>query len=420
MARASQLTNVILYVKYVNFYVMLYVTNMRTLLMLAQRLKQLRLARGWSLDEFSVALNGLVTKQALSKYETGVSRPSIRVVAKIAETFGVKTAHLFTEPTVQVQLLAYRKCASLPKRDENMVEGMVSQALEERIALQDKVGEPFPLNLPSNRYQVATLEDAERAADELRKFWNLGLSPISSVVGLLEDQFIHVFTIATSSEKFDGISAVAKDEGGTVIAGGVVSREGAPGERQRFSLMHEVGHLVLSVAEGVDEEKAAHRFSGAFLAPADMLRREIGPRRTSVQLRELFMLKRRFGVSAQALAYRLRDVGIINDSSYKWLCIQFNHNGMRKNEPEPLPQEEPQWLKRTVLRAFSEGLITAGEANRLTGESYESAHQDIIDRRAFMKLTASERNKILCEQADHLKEHYDGMKHLGGGDFLDY
>jgi transcriptional regulator with XRE-family HTH domain len=388
--------------------------------MLSQRLKQLRLARGWSLDDLSVCLDGLVTKQALSKYEKELSQPSMKVVTKIAELFGVKTAHLFAEPAVQVQLQGYRKCASLPKRDENMVEGMVSQALEERIALQEKVGEVFPLNLPSQKYRVTSLEDAEQAAVELRKFWNLGASPISSVVGLLEDQFIHVFTIATSSEKFDGISANATDDSGALIAAAVVSREGAPGERQRFSLMHEVGHLVLDIVDGLDAEKAAHRFAGAFLAPAEQLRREIGASRTTVQLKELFMLKRRFGVSAQALAFRLRDLGIINDSSYKWLCIQFNHNRMRKNEPEPLPQEEPQWLRRTTLRAFSEGLITADEAYHLTGESYESEHKDIIDRRAFMKLSAVERGKVLSDQAEHLKEHYGKMGNLGGGDFLDY
>jgi len=239
------------------------------------------------------------------------------------------------------------------------------------------------------------------------------------VVGLLEDQFIHVFTIESSSEKFDGISAKATNDSGEVIAAAVVSRDGVAGERQRFSLMHEVGHLVLDVADDLDEEKAAHRFAGAFLAPAEQLRKEIGEHRTTVQLKELFMLKRRFGVSAQALAFRMRDLGIINDSSYKWLCIQFNHNRMRRNEPDPLPQEEPQWMKRTVLRAFSEGLITADEANRLTGESYEAVHKDIIDRRAFMKLSTEERSKVLRDQAEHLKEHYGTMKNLGGGDFLD-
>lgn len=388
--------------------------------MLAQRLKQLRLARGWSLDDLSENLGGLVTKQALSKYEKGLSAPSLKVVAKIAETFGVKTAQLFAEPVVSVELLAYRKCAALPKRDEHMVEGMVAQALEERIALQEKVGGPSQLNLPKEKYRVESLEDAEQAAAELRSFWNLGASPISSVTELLEDQFIHVFAIATSSEKFDGTSAVAKDDQGNVIAAAVVSREGVPGERQRLTLMHEVGHLVLDVADGIDEERASHRFAGAFLSPADLLRREVGSQRSTIQLRELLMLKRRFGMSAQALAYRLRDLRVINESSYRWLCIQFNHNRMRKNEPEPLVSEEPQWLKRTVLRAFSEGLISAAEAERLTGESYTAEHKELIDRRAFMKLPPGERKKVLQEQAERLREHYAAMQGLGGGDFLDY
>ncbi|MFH1027302.1 MAG: XRE family transcriptional regulator [Pseudomonadota bacterium] len=388
--------------------------------MLSQRLRQLRLAHGLSLDELSERLGGLVTKQALSKYEKELSQPSMKVVTKLAEAFGIKVAHLYAEPAAQVQLLAYRKCASLPKRDRNMVEGMVAQMIEERIGLQKKFGDAFPLNLPPHKYRVESLDDAEQAAGMLRTFWNLGTSPIASVVGLLEDQFIHVFTVETSSEKFDGTSAEARDESGQMITAAVASREGAPGERQRFSLMHEVGHLVLDIAPGIDAEKTAHRFAGAFLAPAELLRREIGTRRTTVQLKELFMLKRRFGLSAQALAFRLRDLAIINESTYRWLCIQFNHHKFRKTEPEALPPEDPQWLKRTVIRALSEGIITADEASRLTGEPCESSHQDIIDRLAFMKLPPAERRKVLSDQAERLKDHYEQMKNLGGGDFLDY
>lgn len=388
--------------------------------MFAARLKQLRLARGLSLNDLSDCLEGLVTKQALSKYEKGLSQPSMKVVAKLAEVFGVKAALLFSEPTVKVELCAYRKCASMPKRDEHMIEGIVAQALEERISLQEKVGDPFPLNLPSQKIRVTSLAEVDNAAEELRNFWDLGNSPISNVVGLLEDQFIHVFNISSSSDKFDGISAEAKDESGKVVAAAVVSREGVPGERQRLNLMHEVGHLVLEVDGGVDDEKAAYRFAGAFLAPAGMLRREIGAQRTTVQLKELFMLKRRFGMSAQALAFRLRDLGIISDASYTWLCIQFNRHNMRKNEPEPLQAEEPQWLKRTVLRALSEGLLTAEEAGRLTGEDYETASLDFIDRRAFMKLPLVERRKILQDQSERLKEHYGKIGNLGGGDFIEY
>ena len=345
----------------------------------------------------------------------------MKVVAKIAETFGVKTAQLFAEPTVQVQLLAYRKCASLPKRDENMVEGMVSQALEERIALQEKVGEAFPLNLPPQKYKVTSLDDAEQASIELRNFWKLGTSPISSVVGLLEDQFIHVFTIATSSEKFDGISANATDDSGAVVAVAVVSREGVPGERQRFSLMHEVGHLVLDVVEELGRRKncspICRRFSRSGGTIDDEKLVNTGP---PCNLKS-FSCSSDASVSAPRL-WRSACVTSVSSMTQATSGSASSSitTGCGEIEPEPLPHEEPQWLKRTALRAFSEGLITAGEAGRLTGESYESEHKDIIDRRAFMKLSAAERSKVLRDQAEHLKEHYGTMNNLGGGDFLDY
>lgn len=49
--------------------------------------------------------------------------------------------------------------------------------------------------------------------------------------------------------------------------------------------------VVMDVAPGLDEEKAAHRFAGAFLMPADALWAEIGKHRTSIGGSELRYLK---------------------------------------------------------------------------------------------------------------------------------
>ena len=57
----------------------------------------------------------------------------------------------------------------------------------------------------------------------------------------------------------------------------------------------------------VDEEKAAHRFAAAFLAPAECVRSEVGERRSRISIEELLLLKQRFGMSMQACAYRLKD-----------------------------------------------------------------------------------------------------------------
>lgn len=390
--------------------------------MLAIRLRQLRLARGLTLEGLAERIGGAVSKQALSKYEKDASRPTVTVLTKLAEAFGVKTAYLFSRPTVKVELLAYRKCATLLKRDQEAIESLVSQALDDRLRLQELTRGLAPLDLPYRQFTVRTLNDAEQAALSLRGQWNLGGAPIASVVDLLEDRMIHVFVIEAPSEKFDGIAAVAADEEGRLRAAAVVSRLGLPGERQRLNLAHELGHLVMSVAENLDEEKAAFRFAGAFLAPELLLRLEVGSRRSSIPIKELLILKRRFGISMQALLYRLRDLGIINESTYKWSCIQINRQGWRKKEPEPLPAEEPQWLTQSILRAVAEGLVSKEEAERLGGEAMAEEAREFMDRRAFMKLPITERRQVLKEQAARMRAVYEGdpnIAGLGGEDFLD-
>ncbi|MFA4846505.1 MAG: helix-turn-helix transcriptional regulator, partial [Patescibacteria group bacterium] len=70
--------------------------------MSGQRIKQLRMARGLSLEELATELGGIVTKQALSKYENDKAKPSLVVLNKLAATLGVKAAHLWEEPSVRV------------------------------------------------------------------------------------------------------------------------------------------------------------------------------------------------------------------------------------------------------------------------------------------------------------------------------
>lgn len=390
--------------------------------MVQMRLKQVRLAKGLSLEGLSEKMEGLVTKQALSKYEKGLMVPSMHVLTKIAEALETKAAYLWTEPSLKVELTAYRKHSALLRREQETIESIVCQTMEERVKLQELVQGPVSVNLPKESSKVGSLEDAEGSAEKLRDEWKLGTAPIASVTGTLEEQFIHVLTIDSLSDKFDGIAAKVVDEHGDMKAVGVVTRRGLPGERQRFNLLHELGHVVMDVQSNVDEEKAAFRFAGAFLAPASLLFREVGRRRSNIQLEELLILKRLLGMSIQALLYRMRDLSIINESFYKHACIQINKLGMRKSEPEPLPQEEPRWVKLNALRAYAEGLITKEEGERLIGEPLAETSKQIMNRRAFMDLPLKARRQILKDQAEALASQYEhdpDSHEIGGGDFID-
>ena len=61
--------------------------------------------------------------------------------------------------------------------------------------------------------------------------------------------------------QFDGLQATVADKPVIVVS------KGWPGDRQRFTLAHELGHLLLHgrLTDGLDEERACHRFASAFL-----------------------------------------------------------------------------------------------------------------------------------------------------------
>ncbi len=390
---------------------------------LAKRLKQFRLSRGLSLEALSAEMGGIVTKQALSKYELGKTTPSPVVLNKLASALGVKAAYLWNKPSFSVKFIAYRKGSGLLKGEQERVESVVIQSLEDRIRLQDLTQQINSSSLPVHKMYVRKITDAESAADKIRQVWNLGQAPIANVTDILEDHLVHVLEVE-AGEKFDGISAVAVNGEKTIKAAAVVSRSGIPGERQRLNLAHELGHLVLKVSRETDEEKAAFRFAAAFLAPAERLYKEIGNKRLFIQPEELLILKQRFGISIQALLYRLRDLGVITDSYYKKWCMDINRLKWRKHEPCEFPPERSQWLRRSVLRAFGESLLTKEEAEKMLGERLKTKDPlSLIEKRSFMKLPLEERRKLLAEQAGKFETFYrqnQEIRGIGGGDIIEY
>ena len=238
---------------------------------------------------------------------------------------------------------------------------------------------------PGSPYPVAgDLATADLAALSLRAHWGLGCNPIPSMVELLEETGIKV--IAFDLDASDGLIAHARRDGNRIASVIVVNR-GHSGERQRFTLARELGRLVLSVDAGADADTAAHRFAGAFLMPADVLRRAIGSRRTSIAWNELFRLKRTFGVSVQALVRRCRDLGIIDDALFGRLYRDMSGFGWRSPpyaDPEPLAPERPSRFERLCSRAVAENVISDPKAAELLGTSVRELHER-MERTAIVR-----------------------------------
>lgn len=374
--------------------------------MLGERLRLLRQARAMSLDDLSAKSGGVVSKQAISKYERGLSQPSQKVLVRLAQALGVKASSLWSEPHISVDFVAYRKGSGLLENEQNRIRSLVTETLETWINLQELMGGNLVLDIPVQSENIKKVDDAENVADRIRQKWNLGIDPIASVTAMLEGHNVFVVEVK-AKEGFDGISAVARDEDKKVKAAAVVSRCGIAGERQRLNLLHELGHLVLKVPQSVDEENAAFRFGAALLAPYQLLYKEIGKKRSTVTLEELMLLKKRFGLSLQAIVYRLKELDIINQSYYhKWFAF-INQQGWKKQEPEEIEAEKPQWLRKNVLRAIAEGLITLEKAERLLGEKLHFQRDaSLTERRSFMRLPVQERREILAKQSQDAVSNY--------------
>ena len=337
-----------------------------------QRIRVSRRACGLSLRELEARIDNRVTAQAISKYERDESMPSSGVLIALAEALDMPVDYLASDSDIRLEAVDFRKKRLTSRREEAQVEANVLHLLERYLTIEEILGLPtvawdMPREAPWPVVRDAA--EAEQAALGMRAHWGLGLDPIPNLVDLLEERRIKV--LSKSLPNIDGLTARVRREDRSVASVVVVNR-GDWGERQRFTLAHELGHMALDPGPKIDEEKAAHRFAGAFLMPAETLRAEIGKHRSSIGWGELFELKRIFGVSVQALTYRCKDLGILGPPVFGLLFKEFARRGWRSppfKEPGAMPGERPMRFERLCFRALSEGAVSEAKAAELLGHS---------------------------------------------------
>lgn len=334
---------------------------------IGQRIKQARKANNMSMRK--LAEKGEISAMAISKYERNLDMPSSGVLLRLASALGVSIDFFFRPQTLSVQLQAYRKHTSLGVKEQAAIQMRIQEWLERYLEVESLFpDEGRAVSLPN--YSIHSIEQVEDIAVKLRENWNLGLDPIENLTQLLEDQGIKV-GIVPGFEHFDASTFLA--DGIPVI----VSKAELTGDRQRFNLGHELGHLIMDIDEGLDPEAVCHRFVGAFLVPEQAARFELGSGRTTLDVNELYLLKRKYGMSMQAWIFRARDLGIISDNSAVRLFQRFRANGWYRLEPgEALPREQPQRMERLIYRALAEDLISRSRAQELLGEPLQMPHNN--------------------------------------------
>ena len=336
--------------------------------MIRDRIRQARKASGLSMRV--LAERAGISAMAISKYENNKSTPSSGVLIALSRALGVSVEYFFRQAKVELKEVEYRKHSRLPKKTISKIEGDVIEQVERYLQLEELLPAcpisvfEMPEGLPSH---VVRFEDIEEVANGLRKEWGLGKNPIPDLIDTLEERGIKVFqSNILHGDKFDGLAAQVD---GTPV---IVVGKNWPGDRQRFTLAHELGHLVLAnrLDSSLDEEKAAHRFAGAFLVPESEARKELGASRSWLEPVELCMLKQSYGLSMRAWIYRASDLGILNTSAARKMWEFFRANDWIKAEPgDQYPSEHPKLFKQLVFHALAEDLISDSKAAELLGIS---------------------------------------------------
>jgi Zn-dependent peptidase ImmA (M78 family)/transcriptional regulator with XRE-family HTH domain len=310
------------------------------------RVKQAREIRKLTQSELARRLD--VHQSVIGKMETDVREWPAILIESLALQLGFPVA-FFSQgvgPEFPLGTLLFRCRADLPANEKMRIRQMalLTYELSEQLALGTK---PIPLHFPN-----FSGTDPKEAAKITRA--TLGLppdTPIAHLINKLERNGIFVFALPDSHEKFDAFSLWSDADPRRPV---VVVNTDKPTDRMRFNCAHELGHLALHRSPRgslTDIENEADTFASEFLMPEEAMLREI---RQPVSLMELAPLKKRWGVSVQALVRRAYELKLLTDRQYRYLFEQINKLGWRMREPAELDikLEKPRLFRKLAELAY--------------------------------------------------------------------
>lgn len=334
---------------------------------IGHRIRSARMLAGLSLRELSNALKGMVSHNAISKYEKGEVMPDSKVLIALAKVLGVQTDYFLRSQTVEISQIEFRKKSSLLQKKENSIKEVIKDNIERYIELEGFLNLKKQFNNPLKDLAINNANDVENAAEHLLDSWNLGINALPSVIEMLEDNDIRVVEIE-ADEKFDGLSGWANQ-----VIPVIVINKNFTAERKRFTALHELGHLLLNINIQAfthkEIEKLCNVFAGTMLLPKKTILKELGSERSLVSLNELIYIKETYGISIQAIMARAKYLEIISNDHYIRFRIWVNTNENNKKEigyGTYKGVEQTSRFKQLLYRATAEEVISMSKAASLS------------------------------------------------------
>ena len=310
-----------------------------------------------------------VEKMSISKYESGEMMPSSSTLIALSLVLEVDINYFFRETVplkTQPEFRMSKKSEKLGETEQMQIIAQTQDALERQLEILEICQCQGEYVVDTSLRRVArNYEDIEALSLDVRDAWKLGLDPIGNLMEVAESHGFKIFLV-DGPESFDA-AVFTGEECGPIIS----LRRGAPKERQRFSLAHELGHYFIQ-KESVgyqdrDVERMAHRFAAAFLMPKELLVRDVGQTRKSMTPKELYSLRDRYGASTDAILIRMAEVNIISPN-LKWQLWDLNKVWSSRPPGKAYSDTEmPRLMQKLVDSAFAEGLISERKGRELLG-----------------------------------------------------
>ena len=223
-------------------------------------------------------------------------------------------------------------------------------------------------NLPEDikNSPESLMDDAsiESLTAKVRRMWNMPEGPVSNLITWLENNGILCIGYDLP-ETIDSVNASFSFPGcGSNPHPVIIYNINLNYFRQRFTLAHELGHIILHkdwddatyMENHSDAENQAHRFASAFMMPRETFRASVGRRTVNGAL----ALKYRWGMSVAAIGRRLNNTGLIDNQKFRFFQIEVSKKGWRKEEPgdRDIAPEKPYCLERMYRVAFENNCIS--------------------------------------------------------------
>ena len=341
----------------------------------AKRLKAARLLAGLSQDKLVEAIDHLVSKNAIAKYERAEMMPNSKVLIALANALSVKSDYFFRPFTVEIGQVEFRKKSKLGAKKIKALKQQVSDQIERYLEIESLLDISSKFDNPIGHLIISKGEDAEKAVNTLLESWKIGFNALPNVIELLEDKEIKVIEIEADLA-FDGLSGWANGEIPVIVL-----NKDYPIERKRFTALHELGHLLMHVKKtqsSKEIEKFCHRFAGAMLMPRETFLTELGKHRSSFSLPELIVIKENYGISIQAIMARAKDLGVINESTYIRFRKFVNQNRQEEGWGHYLGKEHSNRFIQLIHRAACEEIISMSKAANLAGKKLAEFRDEMI------------------------------------------